>query len=1097
MLEAEKRGLDSPARRFAVAVAVIVAVFLLRQMVVLRFGLELPAFFTFYPAVMLLALYFGLWSGVVATILAAALAGYWILPPIGQFKIARASDALILTLFIVIGICMSLVAERYRRFQRRAVVSEKQQALRKTEERYRKLFTSMNAGFCVIEMTFDSHGKPVDYLYLEVNDAFERATGISRAAGRRIREIAPELEEHWFEIYGRIAMTGEPEHFTNEARELNRCFEVYAYRVDDPEQRHVAVIFDDITERRRAEEALNESRTKLEAAMASMTDAVFISDTEGRFIDFNDAFATFHKFQSKAECGETVAEFQKILEVLAANGEPIPPDMWGVPRALRGETVTNVEYTLRRKDTGETWIGSYSFAPIRDKGGAIVGSVVTARDITERKRAEVTLRESERSLRESQRIAGLGTFVLDLRTGEWKRSEMLEELFGIDSSYDHTMAGWMALIHPEDRVMVENHLTVDVIGSGQPFMKDYRIIRPVDQAVRWIHGQRRLEFDAAGKPAILRSTTQDITEQKLAEDRLRLAASVFSHATEGIMITAPDGVILDVNDAFSRITGYTRAEVLGRNPSLLNSGRQDRDFYEEMWSTLIEKGEWSGEIWNRTKNGETYSASQTITAVLGADGNIRQYVALFHDNTQLKQHELRLEQIAYFDALTGLPNRILLSDRLRRAMIQTHRRQRLLAVALLDLDGFKSVNDGHGHDAGDRLLSALAVRMKHALREGDTLARLGGDEFVAVLPDLGTVGASVPIITRLLEAAAEPVEIGGSTLRVSASVGVTFYPQGEEQDADQLLRQADQAMYQAKVTSRNSYQFFDSAQGRSAASRMEKLDSIRRAMTAQEFVLYYQPKVNMSTGEVVGAEALIRWQQPGGELLLPAEFLPVVQDHPLAVELSEWVIDTALDQMESWQAGGLEIPVSVNVGAQHLLEDRFVEHLRARLAAHPRVRPSSLELEVLESSALKDIVLVSKILDACHKVGVSIALDDFGSGYSSLTYLKLLPADVLKIDQSFVRESVSKAENQAILEAMLGLAAALHRQIIAEGVETIDHGLMLLQTGYELAQGYAIAHPMRASELPGWSAAWRPDRRWMKVGSAKREAAVPGESWSH
>jgi len=430
-------------------------------------------------------------------------------------------------------------------------------------------------------------------------------------------------------------------------------------------------------------------------------------------------------------------------------------------------------------------------------------------------------------------------------------------------------------------------------------------------------------------------------------------------------------------------------------------------------------------------------------------------------------------------------------------MIQTHRRQGLLAVALLDLDGFKTVNDGHGHDVGDRLLSALAVRMKHALREGDTLARLGGDEFVAVLPDLGTVGASVPIITRLLEAAAEAVQIGGSTLRVSASVGVTFYPQGEEQDADQLLRQADQAMYQAKLTGRNSYQFFDSAQGRSAASRMERLGSIRQAMAAHEFVLYYQPKVNMCTGEVMGAEALIRWQQPGGVLLLPAEFLPAVQDHPLAVELSEWVIDTALAQMETWQAAGHTIKVSVNVGAQHLLEDQFVEHLSAQLAAHPRVPASSLELEVLESSALKDIVLVSKILDACHKVGVSIALDDFGSGYSSLTYLKLLPADVLKIDQSFVRESVSKAENHAILEAMLGLAAALHREIIAEGVETIDHGLMLLQTGYELAQGYAIAYPMQASDLPAWTAAWRPDLRWMNLGSAKREATISGESWSH
>jgi diguanylate cyclase (GGDEF)-like protein/PAS domain S-box-containing protein len=892
-----------------------------------------------------------------ATLLAAALADYWAFPPAGQLKIAHTSDAVVLPLFVAIGVGMSLVAERYRRFQRRALVFERQQELQRTEERYRKLFSTMNAAFCVIEVIFDRQGKPVDYLFLEVNDSFERSTGIEQAVGKKMTEIAPHHEHHWFEIYGRIALTGEPEHFTNEAKELHRVFDAYAYRIDDPQQRHVAIVFDDITEQKRAEDAL---------------------------------------------------------------------------------------------------------------------------------------REREDLLRESQRIAGLGTFVLDLRTGEWKRSELLDELFGIDSNYDHSIGGWMALIHPEDRAIVEEHLTVDVIGHGQPFQRDYRIVRPSDHAVRWIHGQRRLEFDADGKPAILRSTMQDITEQKETEDRLRLAASVFSHASEGIMITAANGTILDVNNAFSRITGYSRDEVLGRNPSLLSSGRQEHEFYEEMWATLAEKGEWSGEIWNRSKNNETYSASQTITAVPDANGHVRQYVALFHDNTLVKQHERRLEQIAYYDALTGLPNRILLSDRLRRAMIQTHRRKRLLAVVLLDLDGFKSVNDGHGHAAGDRLLSTLAVRMKHALREGDTLARLGGDEFVAVLPELDNVGACVPIITRLLEAASEAVEIGQAVVRVSASVGVTFYPQGEDQDADQLLRQADQAMYEAKVTGRNRYQFFDSAQGRSAADRQQKLSRMRQALAAREFVLYYQPKVNMSTGEVVGAEALIRWQQPEVGLLPPAAFLPLVEGHPLAIELSEWVIETAITQMESWQSAGLYLPVSVNVGAQHLLQGQFVEHLSAHLAAHPSIQPSRLQLEVLESSALQDIVLVSKILDACHKVGVSIALDDFGSGYSSLTYLKLLPADVLKIDQSFVREIVSKGENQAILEAMLGLAAALHRQVIAEGVETIDHGLMLLKTGYELAQGYAIAHPMPAAELPAWFASWHPDPRWVDAKATKGAARTPG-----
>jgi len=702
-------------------------------------------------------------------------------------------------------------------------------------------------------------------------------------------------------------------------------------------------------------------------------------------------------------------------------------------------------------------------------------------DVTERKRAEQALRESEKSLRESQRMAGLGSFVVDFRTGTWARSDVLEELFGIDKSYAQTMAGWMALIHPDDRPLIADHLAIEVIGHGQPFSKDYRIIRPVDQGLRWIHGQSRLEFDSFGNLATLHGTTQDITESKQSEDRLRLAACVFSHASEGIMITASDGVILDVNDAFTSITGYTRDEVLGGNPRILKSGLHDGDFYAEIWRTLIEKRRWSGEIWNRAKNGQIYSAMETITAVVDVHGEVLEYVALFHDITLVKEHERQLEHIAYYDALTGLPNRLLLADRLRQAMVQTRRRGQLLAVMLLDLDGFKTVNDRHGHDAGDQVLTTLASRMKCVLREGDTLARLGGDEFVAVLLDLGDAGASVPVIKRLLESAAEPVQIGESTLRVSASVGVTFFGQGESLDVDQLLRQADQAMYRAKQAGRNRYQFFDSTLDPSAKSSLASLNHIRQALTAREFVLYYQPKVNMRTGEVVGAEALIRWQHPEQGPLPPAMFLPIIEDDPLAVELGEWVIDSVLAQMESWHAAGFDLPVSVNVGARQLQQRNFVDHLRLLLAAHPLVQPSSLGIEVLETSALKDLAQVVQTLDACRKVGVSIALDDFGAGYSSLTYLQSLPANVLKIDQSFVREIVNEAENLAILKAVLGLGIAFHCQIIAEGVETVDHGLILLQMGYELAQGYAIAQPMQAHDLPAWSAAWCPDRRWANV----------------
>jgi diguanylate cyclase (GGDEF)-like protein len=471
----------------------------------------------------------------------------------------------------------------------------------------------------------------------------------------------------------------------------------------------------------------------------------------------------------------------------------------------------------------------------------------------------------------------------------------------------------------------------------------------------------------------------------------------------------------------------------------------------------------------------------TISAVHDEKGRILRYVALFTDISALKEHEQQLERIAHYDALTGLPNRVLLGDRLHQAMVQAYRRGQQLAVAYIDLDGFKAVNDHHGHDAGDQLLMVLASRMKLSLREGDTLARLGGDEFVAVLLDLADVEASVPMLTRLLAATAAPVEVGDLTLRVSASVGVAFYPQADEMDADQLLRQADQAMYLAKLSGKNRYHIFDPIHDRSVRGHHESIEHIRRALAANEFVLHYQPKVNMRTGQVIGVEALIRWQHPEQGLLPPAAFLPVIEDNPLAVSLGEWVIDTALSQIEGWGKNGLDIQVSVNIGANQLQQSNFVERLQVILEKHPGVSPSCLELEVLETSALQDVVQVSKVIEACQQIGLTFAIDDFGTGYSSLTYLKRLPAHVLKIDQSFVRDMLDDPEDLAILDGVLGLAKAFRRQAIAEGVESVGHGVMLLQLGCELAQGYGIARPMPAGSLPGWVQDWRPDALWAAV----------------
>jgi len=718
-------------------------------------------------------------------------------------------------------------------------------------------------------------------------------------------------------------------------------------------------------------------------------------------------------------------------------------------------------------------------------------------DLTERKRVEQALQESEHRYRTM--IEWTPEAIGVHRNGKVVYvNPAAIRMFGAQSAQEMIGKPIMDLVHPDSRAFaLARAQVVANNGLSVPLVEE-KYLRMDGSAIDVEVQATRIVFD--GKDANL-IAVRDVTERKRAQEKLQLAAKVFSHAREAIMITSASGDIIDVNEAFSRITGYSREEVLGQNPRLLSSGRQGKEYYAAMWRGLAAQGHWYGEVWNRRKNGEVYAEMQTISAVRGAQGEVQQYVALFSDITATKEHQQQLEHIAHFDALTGLPNRVLLADRLHQAMAQTQRRGQQTAVAFLDLDGFKAINDTHGHDAGDQLLIALATRMKQALREGDTLARMGGDEFVAVLVDLTDLASCVPLLNRLLTAAALPVQIGNVALQVSASLGVTFYPQAEIVDADQLLRQADQAMYQAKLAGKNRYHVFDAEQDRSVRGHHESLDRIRHALAQAEFVLHYQPKVNMRTGVVIGAEALIRWQHPEQGLLAPAQFLPVIEDHPLAIEVGEWVIDTALTQVERWRAAGLDLPVSVNVGARQLQQADFVQRLRAILAAHPQVPSTSLELEVLETSALDDMAGVSKVIETCRGMGVLFALDDFGTGYSSLTYLKRLPASLLKIDQSFVRDMLDDPDDLAILDGVIGLAAAFRREVIAEGVETVAHGQMLLQLGCELGQGYGIARPMPAEALPDWARSWKPDASWSQVPLMRRDdlpllfASVEHHAW--
>jgi diguanylate cyclase (GGDEF)-like protein len=418
--------------------------------------------------------------------------------------------------------------------------------------------------------------------------------------------------------------------------------------------------------------------------------------------------------------------------------------------------------------------------------------------------------------------------------------------------------------------------------------------------------------------------------------------------------------------------------------------------------------------------------------------------------------------------------------RLSHPMPNSQRHNLLLAVAYLDLDGFKSVNDTFGYKLGDELLVTLSKRMSDVLSENDTLARINGDEFIVIIADLEKTEDCEPILKRLLEVIAEPVTLGDAVVNISASIGVSFNPL-DAVDVDPLIRKAIQAMWDAKQSGKNCYRQFDTAQDNAIKVQRQLIDDVGAALFNNEFVLYYQPKVNMRTGEVIGVEALIRWQHPERGMIPPLDFLPAIEGHAISLELGEWVIHTALSQISQWQRLEINLPISVNISAYQLKQKNFSDRLSILLAVHPLVSPHRLELEVLETSALSDISQVSGTMKTCQDMGVSFALDDFGTGYSSLTYLRRLPAHIIKIDQSFVRDMLEDADDLAIVEGVVGLAKAFQREVIAEGVETITHGIALLKLGCELAQGYGIARPMPASDIPEWASSWKPYDSWRSV----------------
>ncbi len=679
----------------------------------------------------------------------------------------------------------------------------------------------------------------------------------------------------------------------------------------------------------------------------------------------------------------------------------------------------------------------------------------------------------------------------DYLRDRWSNGNKYLVGFARDSGYrDYPGLGWVAMIRQDEATAfaparaLQHRILLAGIALGLMFTlfgayMARRIARPIsriaDAAEKVATGN--LQYDAPQEAgvgevahlseaihAMVDNLTREIRQRKQAEEQLRLSAAVFANNSEAVVITDADNNVLLVNDAFTRITGYTGDEVKGKNPRIFSSGKMDREFYRGMWDSLLSNDGWSGEIWNKRKNGEIYPEWLILSLVRDETGKVTNYIAIYSDITERKREEERVQFLASHDVLTSLPNRFLLTDRINQALAFAERSQAKVGVLFIDLDHFKNINDSLGHDVGDDLLRQVAERMGHCLRRADTIARLGGDEFVAVLPDAGTEREAAFVAEKILEVFSEKFVVGGHLLSITPSIGISMYPDDGLTPVD-LLRNSDLAMYRAKDAGRNTLQFYRPEMTIHINERLQLEMQLRRAIENRQLFLAYQPKVDIVSGRMAGMEALLRWQHPEMGLISPTRFIPIAEESGLILEIGEWVLREACMQGRMWQAQGYDVvPIAVNVSGVQFRRGECVQRLHTILN-ETGFAPGLIEIEITESVLMELGGSGDQVMQDLRALGVRLALDDFGTGYSSLSRLKTFPLDALKIDQSFIRDIGTDPDDAAIVRAVLSMAHEMNLRVVAEGVETTEQLEFLRKLRCTEYQGYLFGTPVSAGEF--------------------------------
>lgn len=811
----------------------------------------------------------------------------------------------------------------------------------------------------------------------------------------------------------------------------------------------------------RIDQRLREYEAKFYAAFQGSPDAMVINRThDGLIVDINRAYERFFGYERAELIGHTALELGMIAD----------PKMRSVfvERLLREGKVQDMAWQCRTK-TGELRDALQSGYLVTVDGET--HHVAIIRDITESKRAEEALRQSEERLRQAIRVSDIGIFDHDHRTDTIYWSPQQRAIYGFDAMEAPTLEKCLAAVYPGDREWIESAVRqAHAPGGSGSFDVEHRIVRR-DGEVRWIVTRAHTFFDGVGpsmRPVRTVGATTDITERKRAEQELRVAATAFE-SREGLIITDERGVIVKVNQAFHGLTGFDAAESIGRTPAILRSDRQDARFFQAMWAAISSNGLWQGEIWNRRKNGDVFPAWLSISAVRNTHGEITHYVANFSDISEKKAAEEEIRNLAFFDVLTRLPNRRFLMERLHRVLAASGRSGHYGALLFIDLDHFKNLNDTRGHAIGDSLLREVAYRLQAVVRAGDIVARLGGDEFVVVLDELGNgeehaAGAAESVGNKVLASLRRPFLLAGQDTLISASIGVCLF-RGDRDELDELLKRADTAMYQAKKSGRNALRFFDPLMQAALQERALIEDLLRHALVERQFALHYQVQVD-ETGRVLGAEALLRWLHPQHGMISPARFIPVAEETGWILAIGEWVIDTACALLREWQQRPRfsDVIIAVNVSASQFNQPSFVDQVKAAVLKHG-IDPSRLKLELTESLLVQNIEEAVVKMEALKDFGLRFSMDDFGTGHSSLSYLKRLPLNQLKIDQTFVRDIASDPNDAVIVRTIISMGKTLGMNVIAEGVENETQLALLREFGCHMFQGYLFGRPVPAAEL--------------------------------